>query len=315
MVNNRKKHKGKKRLKFRHIYALIMLLVTAYFVWHVVDLLAFAPNRDRGVIALGYRMDEIQPLEESWLTATETFGATLSNVDYVSIFWNSGPVVYVSVRVHWGTALDHARGAATEIVEHFIAVSNEVALQYNIQVVVSYGDTEEQMAENQAALVRFVHEYNHGFAERTLAWAEQYPSQANFERARYNINSRLIASIREIVGEGGLQGMRARLDAIEVVDQVGDGYGDYEDGAYGNEDEGNEDEDSSSSTLMPSYPGVLQIPRSHLTDFPNWGTWNNQRSRIIWNERDGARLGNEDECLDEDECPHEDEDEDATDNP
>jgi len=313
MVNNRKKHKGKKRLKFRHIYALIMLLVTAYFAWHVVDLLVFAPNRDRGVIALGYRMDEIQPLEESWINATETFGATLGDVDYVSIFWNSGPVVYVSVRVHPGTMLDHARSAATEVVEHFIAVSNDVVLQYNIQVVVSYGDTTAQMAENQAALIQFVHEYNHGFAERTLAWAEQYPSQANFERARYNINNRFTTSIREVVGEGGLQTMRVRLDAIEVVDQMGDGYGyiEYEDTEYGNEDAGDEAEDT--PTQMPSYPGVLQIPQSHLTDFPNWGTWNNEHSRIIWNERDGIRPSTDDECLDEDECPYEEETE--TDNP
>jgi len=309
MEKNKKQYKGKKWLKFRHIYGMIMLAVTVYFAWSVFDLLVITPGQQTGVVALGYRMENIQELEESWITGTENFGATLNSVDYVSIFWNTGPVVYVSVRVHPGTQLSVAQSAATEVVEYFIAVSNEVVLQYDIQVVVSYGDVEVLRAENHAAVVQHVHEYNHSLVEAILAHAEQYPSEYNVHRAYRNINA-FPNSIRIAVGEDGLAGMRARLEMIDIVTEV-DGYEDQ--GVENEGDEYNGENGEEGVVSMPRYPGERQIPRSHITDFPNWGTWCNVRSRISWNERSGDRPTHDNECLDEDECP--DEDEDETDNP
>ena len=302
MERNRKQYKGKKWLKFRHIYAMIMIGVTLYFAWSVFDLLVMEPNRSRGIPAHGYRMENIQALEESWITSTENFGATLNLVDYVSIFWNEGPVVYVSVRVHPGTDLSEAQSAATDVVEYFIAVSNDAARQYDIQIVLSHGDVAKQRVENQEAVVWHVHEYNHSFAEATLSHAEQYPNQSNFHRAYTNINVRFTNSIRVVVGEDGLAGMRARLDVIEIMDEV-EGYEDIYD-------------DEVEREPMPSYSGVHQIPPSNITDFPIWGAWCNDRSRIRWNNRDETipRPGTlpDDECLYDDDCLNEDETETET---
>lgn len=263
MEKNSKKFKGKKRLKFRHIYALIMLGVTVGLILHVVNLLVLTPRRDTGVPSHGHRMDEIDDLEESWKTTTEAFGATVDHVDYVSIFWNNGPVVYVSVRVEEGTSLQDAHDVAAEIIEHFIEVSNDVVLQYDIQVVVSYGDITEQRTENHAAVIQHVHEYNHELVEEILSWAERYRSEFNVERAERNIND-FADSIKVVVGEEGLEAMLARVDAIDTISEAG-----YED-----------DDDHEP---IPRFAVTVQIPSSDIANFPNWGTWNHEEARIDWN--------------------------------
>lgn len=261
MEKNKKEFKGKKRLKFRHIYALIMLLVTAVLIFHVVNLLVFTPRRDAGIPSHGHRMDDIQELEPYWKSETESFGETLDNVEGVSIFWNNGPVVYVSVRVEEGTTLRRARRSAREVIEHFIEVSDDVLLQYDIQVVVSYGDVVAQREENHEAVIQHVHEYNHSLVEDILAWAERYPSEYNVSRATRNIND-FSNSITVVVGEDGLEEMRSRVDGIDIVSE-----------AYDVEDH----------ELMPRFIANVQIPPSDISDFPNWGTWNNRRARIDWN--------------------------------
>ena len=259
MKNNGIKYKGKKRLKFRHVYVLLMVIVTAGFAWHVFDLLVLTPmNAD---LALGMRMERIEPLETDWFAAVEEFGAMQDDVDYVTFFWNTGPVVYVSVRIEEGTRPRNARRVARRIVEHFIQVSDDVALQYDIQVVISRGDITEQVEENQAEVIRLANEYNHSFAEATLAWAERYPNQINVDRARANLSqgSRIFSSIAEVVGEEGLQEMIDRLEAIAIVIE------------------------SDGDEPMPRYPGTHQIPPTNIARFPIWGTWSNDISRIIWN--------------------------------
>ena len=262
MERNSKQFKRKKWLKFRHIYALVLLGITVFLVWHVTNLLVITPVRMREAadLALGDRMENIQELEESWKTATKEFGATLEEVEYVTIFWNTGPVVYVSVRLEPDIPRRYARRAARSVIEYFIEVSNEVVLQYDIQVVISRGDIEQQRIENNQAVVMHVHEYNHGLVERILAWAETYPSESNVQRAYDNINGAFTNSIEMVVGEEGLEAMRTRLAAI-VIEPVG------------------EDDDP-----MPSYPAdTRRIPPSEIARLPNWGTWCNERSRINWN--------------------------------
>ena len=251
-----------------------MIAVTGFFAFHVLNLLVLTPQRQTGQAPLGYRMEYIEHLEDFWLREVEDFGATLADVDYVDVVWTGGPVVYVSVRVFADTPLSYARHAAREVVEYFIETSGGVARQYNIQVVLSTGLIAERnefgvvidgvLYENQAAVIRHVHEYNAGFAERTLAHAELYPSQANFDRAYGNINRVLNESIVEVMGASGLAELRARLNAIEICQLTP------------------EDEDY---VYLPRYLPTLQIEQSWIADFPNWGAWNNERNQIIWRRR------------------------------
>lgn len=262
--------------KFRHLYALIMIAVTGFFAWHAFDLLVLTPARLTGNAPLGYRMDEIDYMEDFWMREVEEFGATLLDVDYVEVIWMGGPVIYVSIRVFPDTPLSYARRDAREIIEYFIDITGGIATQYNLQVVLSHGVIAERdergivvdgiLYHNQAAVIRHVHEYNAGFAERTLAHAEIYPSQANFDRAYGNINSFLRASIIEVVGESGLRDLQARLDAIEIF-------------TVNLEDE---DEDNDEEVYMPWYQPTLQIEQSRISEFPNWGAWSNDNNRIIW---------------------------------
>ena len=256
MENNTKQHKGKKWLKFRHVYGFLLFLLTLALAGHAFDLLVLTPRREVGII-LGYRMENIQALEEAWMRETETFGGTLPHVDDVTIFWNTGPVVYVSVRVDPGTSLNDARYVAREVIEFFIEASHEVARQYDIQVVVSYGDVAEQRAANHTAVAQHVHDYHHQLVEAILAHAEQYPNEFNIHRASENLSA-FAYSITVAVGESGLEEMRARLNGLVAVDL-----------AIGNE--------------MPVYAGERQVPPSNISEFPNWGTWSNERSSISWN--------------------------------
>jgi len=265
MKNNGIKFKWKKRLKFRHVYALVLLGITLYFAWHVLNLLVLTPMRAEGLL-LGSRMEHIEYLEEAWMRDTETFGATVDDVDYVDVFWNQGPVVYVSVRVEPGISRSDARSAARTVVEYFIETSGEVALQYDIQIVVSYGDISEQVEENQEALIQHVHEYHRDLVEKIIAHAERYPSDTNVNRARENIDA-FAYSITLAAGEGEVDAMRQRLNALNVV---------FEDELAGGEEDGDIE-------LMPRLPlQIYQTPRSNIARFPIWGTWNNERSRISW---------------------------------
>ena len=278
MKNNGIKYKGKKRLKFRHIYALILLVITGVLAWLVLDLLVLEPARNRGVVVHGSRMEGIQDLEEFWKTDTIAFASTLDEVDYVTIFWNTGPVVYINVRVQPGTELLDAHRAAETVGNYFIEISDGVARQYDLQFVVSYGvisyiDADGNRAgiliDNQNAVVRHTHEYHHGLVEYVLAWAERYPSDFNVTRASDNIDF-FINSVIEVVGESGLAELRARVAAIEIVVEI---VADTEDGA-----------DGAITQQLPRLPAnIRQIDQSNISTFPNWGAWCNENSRIIWN--------------------------------
>lgn len=269
MKDNRIKIKTKKRLKFRHIYALIMVAVTAYLGYFVLDMLVLTPMNATGII-LGMRMDEHTPLEISWLRDAEVYGEALEDVESVTVFWNSGPVVYVIVRVDEGVGRGDARRRARSTVEHFIELSDGVASTYDIQVVVTQGDVSEQFSVNQAGIREHIHEeelrehvhqYNYEFVQAVLAHAEAFPSEANVERARANIvltQSRLRPSILIVAGDAGLAELIRRVESIEIATA--------EEGAD-----------------MPAYPRSHQIPQSSIARFPNWGTWDNDRGNIIWN--------------------------------
>ena len=262
MERNVKPFKWKKWLKFRHIYALVLLAITALLVWHIVNLLILTPMRETGEVMHGSRMDNIQELEDSWRSETESFGATLDDVDYVTVFPPTGPVIYISVRVEPGTSRRYARRASRAVVEHFIEVSDEVALQYNIQIVVSYGDIVEMRAEHHAEVERHVHMYNYGLVEEILAHAELYPSETNVSRAETNITV-FSNSIIAVGGDERLEEMRARVGALD-----------------GGVAEALEEEDFEP---MPHFPAdTREIPSSSISRFPIWGTWNNERARIVW---------------------------------
>ena len=262
MEKNVKPFKWKKWIKFRHVYAIILLIITALLAWHVINLLVLTPMRETGETAHGSRMDNIEPLTEESVEATKEYAEALDDVEYIDITWQTGPVVYVNVRVEPGTTRRYARRASRSVVENFIETSDGVALQYDIQVVVSYGDIEEMRAEHHDAVRHHVHEYNHGLVERILEWAERYPSETNVSRADSNINI-FAQSIVEIVEEEGLEAMRARVAALD-----------------GGEPEPFEDEDFEP---MPSFAAeTRQIPQSEISRFPIWGSWSNDRERIIW---------------------------------
>jgi hypothetical protein len=253
------------RPRFAHIYGIILLIATIGLAFHVLYNLWLTPRIGTGTPMLGYRMEGIPELNESWVTATVEFGGNQAHVDYVEIFPTTGPVIYFNVRVEEGTSLSKARSAATDIVEHFIEISNEVARDYSLQVVVSYGDIAAQKEENQAAVTAHVHEYNRSFAESTLEYAERYPSRANVSRAEININTRLTESIIIAGGEEELERMRTRFEAITVMTEE--------------QEQALIDEQGH----IPSYSGLRQVPPTDISDFPNWGVWNNRRSRINWN--------------------------------
>jgi len=263
MRNSGFKFKFKKRLKFRHIYAIFMLGVTIAFAWSVINLLVIEPIRAEGLL-LGNRMDGIDELNEDWLRQVEVFGSSHDDISYVEIFWNRGPVVYVSVRFDVGIRRSDARRAARDVMEYFRDISDETFTQYNFQIVISYGDIEQQRKENEAAILENVHRQNYEFGMRVLQWAEEHRSAENIQRARINFtspDSRVRPSVIEIVGEDGWQELVERIDNIVEVHQ-------------------STDEDA---PPIPRYPGTLRVEQTNISNFPNWGAWDHNRNRITWN--------------------------------
>lgn len=253
-----------KKPSFALIYGMILFVATIVLVWSVLYNLWWIPKSSTGTPVLGYRTEDITELDEAWITATEEFGGNQTNVDEVEIFSTTGPVIYFDVRIIEGTSRENARVAATEIVEYFIEISDEVALDYNLQVAVSYGDIAELKKENQAAVTAHVHEYYWSLTEAILAFAEEVPSSDNVKRAYDN----LIAYENSIIlsaGEDELARMRSRQEAITVMTP--------EQEVSMVEEEGQ----------IPRYNNSRQVPPTEISQFPNWGSWNGQSSTIDWN--------------------------------
>ncbi|MCL2559167.1 MAG: hypothetical protein FWE07_01655 [Turicibacter sp.] len=267
-----KKRRTKPRVAF--LYGIGLFVATAVFAGVVLYQLWWQPRVATGNPIFGYRMEEMPELNEAWLSATEEFGGNQVHVDYVEVIWMSGPVIYFNIRVEEGISLSEAHSAAVPILEYFIETSNEAALDYSLQVVVSYGeiaylDGDGNLAglraDNQREVAAHTHEYHRSFAESTLEYAERYPSRANMTRANDNINSLFTASILAAGGEEELESMRTRFAAITPMT-------DEEESAF-----------IESQGYIPEYSGVWQVPPTNISDFPNWGVWNNRRSRIDWN--------------------------------
>lgn len=253
-----------RRPRIAFIYGIILCIATIVLAGAVIYTLWWTPRSATGAPILGYRMEGIAELEESWITQTEDFGGNHEHIDDVKITLTTGPVIYFDVRVIEGTSRRNAREAATVIVEHFIEISDEAALDYNLQVVISYGDIAAIIEENQAAVTAHVHEYYWLLTEAILAFAEQVPSSFNVTRAYENINA-FENSIILAAGEDELARMRSRQEAITVLTS--------EEEAARVEAEGQ----------IPRYSNPVQVPPTEISQFPNWGTWNTRRSRIDWN--------------------------------
>jgi len=265
----KKKQGEKAKLTKFGMYKLFLAGLVGILLLHFIITLWWVPRRDAGSPVLGDRMEGIQELEDSWISETTTFGQERSNVYSFSIFWNSGPVVYFNVQVDEGVSRSDARSVATDIVAHFVELTDGVAEDYDIQVVISrVGDDVRELIEvNHEAVRDHAFEHIHNIVETTLAHAEQYPTFNNINRAYENINIVYTGVIRTVVGEEGLEAMRERLDAIveltaEQEDQLAEELG---------------------VVIVPGASIDRSVPPSDISTFPNFGVWNHDRERIDWN--------------------------------
>jgi len=252
------KEKLKKKSGFLRIYAWILAFVSVVVLAYVFVMLYFIPTRGAGEPILGYRLEGLEEIEQSWITETEAFGNGQAHVDEVDIF-HTGLVVYFNVRVENGTTLSQARSAAEAIGEFFIDVSDGVAEDYDLQFVVSYGDLTELREDNQEAMLEHVARHRMNMVEEILVFAEQYQTEENIIRARGNL---------DVFGSEFPEDVRADFESR------------YENLSPMTEEQEEALRERSDGNL-PVANVEQNIPQSAIADFPNWGTW--VRNGVIWN--------------------------------
>jgi|GEM_PF-3483695 len=266
-TNSKKKFDLTKLTKFQ-IYKLVLAGIVGILLLHFLITLWWVPRRDAGSPVLGDRMENIEQLENSWIRDTEAFGNDQSDVNEFSIFWNSGPVVYFNVEVNERVSRSDARSVATEIVAYFVDVSDGVAEDYNLQVVISRAgeDLRELRDENHAEVRAHTFAHQYALVEDILAHAEQYPTANNLNQVYRRLNE-FRHVIIELSGEEGLAAMWERHGAVveltaEQEDQLADQLG---------------------LSNVPSFRENRRISPTDMSRFPNFGVWNHNRGRIDWN--------------------------------
>ena len=271
MAETEVQEKQIKKRKFKltplKAYKLFLAFATGVLLAHFVVMLWWVPRRDAGSPVLGDRMAYIDELETSWITDTETFGNDLNDIDNFSIFWNSGPVVYFNVRVNEDVSRRDARSKASEILNYFVDLSDGVARDYELHVVISQPvDLHELIEYNHAAVTQHVMNYRYERTKIFLSHAEDLPTATNFNNAYAHVRD-FENAIVAIVGQEGLDDIRARLDNIVQLTA----------------DEETALEEQLGVPSIPTAQHDRQVPPTNISPFPNFGIWNHRRSRINWN--------------------------------
>ena len=257
--------KQKFKWSFFKIYKWILAGISVLLLSHFLIFLWWIPIREAAVTpVLGYRLQGIRPLEANWKRMTEEFANALPLIDEVTIF-ESGLTIYFNIRVMPDTSLADARTVADEIVVYFIERSNDVARDYDLQIVVSYGDIAEIIAYNEAAVIAHTADFLLDLTEEILTFAENYPTFPNIIRAQENIFL-LNDMFGDVLGAELIANLTARVDVLDAMT-----LDDYE--ALANANQG----------LAPTAQVNRHVPRSNISAFPNWGRWINESNNIRWN--------------------------------
>ena len=191
MANEGAKKTSEKRVtKKRTVlygYIGILAVVTVLFGYNVLKYFYLDPLKVAGQPVYGYRTEDLQTISQDAISKAEQVGEGQSGLESVTITVQ-GPVVYVDVRVGDGVNIDDARAAAQASANELLTQAKDVITDYNLQLVVSTGDINEEAATNREEELAYIKEHDLAIVEQIVANAEKYPTATNIQRANANID-------------------------------------------------------------------------------------------------------------------------------
>lgn len=253
-----KQQRSKQEVWFYGLLGVLGVL-TVLLAYDALDYFYLAPTKSAGNPLYGYRTENLVTVEDSMISSAIAYGLDQSGVDEVDILVN-GPVVYIDVRVTSNTDLTTAQASAEKISDYLIDEINEVskdaAKEYDFQLVVSSGDLKQLAAENREAELAHIKENDIRIVEQVVAYAEEYPTATNIQRANKNIEVILKSYPEEA------EKFQARVDQLEE-------YTAEEEEALGE---------------IPTLTVDKNVPTSTITadGYPSWGTIDTATNEYIW---------------------------------
>lgn len=250
---NKKKLSKANKSKGINIYLTALGIITIGFGYVVVDYFYLDPLQQIGKPVYADRLIDLKPIDTNVL---ETFKHDASKQDGVLglEILPQGEVIYLKLMVDSETSLEEAQSIASLTSETLVKQLGDSLEGYNLQVIVSSGDTNELLNLNRELELAYVKEHDIQVVEQVIAYTEEYPTTTNIERSQANINL-----LKKSYSEEA-QAFQVRLDALTP---------------YTAEQEANLGE-------IPVLVVDQIIPTSELADFPSWGVVNLKDGSIAW---------------------------------
>lgn len=259
MANEGAKKTSKKRniTKKRTVlygYIGILAVVTVLFGYNVLKYFYLDPLKVAGQPVYGYRTENLQPISQDVIAKAEEVGKSQSGVESVTIKVQ-GPVVYVDVHVEGGVNIDNAREVAEASANELFTQAKDIINDYNVQLVVSTGDSKEVAATNREEELAYIKEHDLDIVEQIVANAEKYPTATNIQRANANIDI-LAKSYKEEA-----EAFRTRINALTELTA----------------------EQEESLGAIPELVVDQSIKQSDISTYPSWGVYDKTTETFKWN--------------------------------
>ena len=253
-----KQQRSKKEVWFYGLLGVLGVL-TVLLAYDALDYFYLAPAKSAGKPLYGDRTENLVTIEDSMISSTRTYGLNQSGVAEVDILVN-GPIIYIDVRVTPNTDLTMAQASAEKISDYLIdeinKVNKDAAKEYNFQLVVSSGNLIQLAEENRVAELEHIKENDIRIVEEVVAYAEEYPTAANIQRANKNIEVILKPYPEEV------KKFQARVK--QLVEYTAE-----EEEALGE---------------IPTLTVDKNVPTSTITadGYPSWATIDTETNKYIW---------------------------------
>ena len=251
-----KTHRSKKEIAF-YSFIGVLAVVSLLFAYNIIDYFYIEPTMLAGKPLYGDRLEDLVPIDDAIIKDAESYGSSQPGVNSVKVTIE-GMIVYIDVRVDSTTGVETAKSSAENISNYLIsAIDNtnaDSSKEYNFQLVVSNEDPTLLSETNRAEELEYIKSHDISIVEQVVAYAEEYPTATNIERANKNI-----AYMQQTYPDEAAA-FQQRVDNLtELTAEQEEALGD-----------------------IPALEVDKEIKPSTIADYPSWGTLNAETAQYDW---------------------------------
>lgn len=235
----------------------VLAVLTVLFAYNVVDYFYLDPIKASGKPQYGDRLNDLTPVSESIINDAVSYGNGQSGVKTVDITVE-GMVVYIDVRVDSTTAIATAKASAEKISDYLITAMDKANANssnaYNFQLVVANEDPQALVDKNRAEELEYIKNHDVAVVEQVIAYAEEYPTATNLDRANKNI-----VYLEKTYPEEAAAFQKRVAALTELTAEQEEALGE-----------------------IPTLEVEKEIKPSSIAEYPSWGTLNKETNKYDW---------------------------------